>query len=266
MDYIRKLINLTLQSDNVKISTYPDSQVNVEISNIDRSACYTIVSRFSSYSDLFKILATVDVLKHNGVKSIGLVCPYFLSGRSDCRFKSNQSFDLKICTDIINSLDLDFVVVYDAHSNVMNALLNNSFNRSVYECFISNVQFDWNGKVLISPDAGAYKKVFHLAEKLGIELIPANKVRLSDGTPNLEIYGNVAGMDCVIVDDICDGGRTFESLGQKLKSMNAASVTLFVTHGIFSKGLPLKNIDHIYTTDSYQELDSTDYLTVLKLY
>lgn len=252
--------------DQIKINKFPDSQINISITNDVYGNDYVIWSRLSSYEDLFKILATVDVLRHNGVLNIDLFCPYILGARSDCRFDSKGSFDLKIIADIINRLNLNNVMVYDAHSNILPALINNCENVNSYDAFISETGFDWTDKVLISPDAGAYKKVFHLSEKLNVELIPANKVRLKDGSPKLEVYGNVTGKDCVIVDDICDGGRTFIYLGEKLKSMGAKSVTLFVTHGIFSKGLPLQNIDKIYTTNSYQELESTDYLTVINVF
>ena len=55
------------------------------------------------------------------------------------------------------------------------------------------------------------------------------------------------GRNCLIVDDICDGGGTFIPLAKKLKNAGAKTVTLYVTHGIFSKGLdPLKeHIDYL---------------------
>jgi ribose-phosphate pyrophosphokinase len=59
------------------------------------------------------------------------------------------------------------------------------------------------------------------------------------------------GRDLLIIDDLCDGGGTFVGLAKALKAHVASKVFLFVTHGIFSKGLPLEGIDHVYTTDSY---------------
>jgi hypothetical protein len=41
-------------------------------------------------------------------------------------------------------------------------------------------------------------------------------------------------------------------------------VLLYVSHGVFSKGLPLKGIDHVFTTDSYkaQHKAPEGYLTI----
>ncbi len=74
------------------------------------------------------------------------------------------------------------------------------------------------------------------------------------------------GKYCVIVDDICDGGRTFIELAKTLKEGGAQRVVLYVTHGIFSKGIyPLeKYIDEVYTTNSFPQkvLEYSDLLGV----
>ncbi len=61
----------------------------------------------------------------------------------------------------------------------------------------------------------------------------------------------VKGKRCLIVDDICDGGATFVALARRLREAGAIEVSLFVTHGIFSKGKDLEGIDNIYTTGSF---------------
>ena len=45
------------------------------------------------------------------------------------------------------------------------------------------------------------------------------------------------GANLMIVDDICDGGRTFIELAKVLRERNAGKIELFITHGIFSKGV-----------------------------
>ena len=40
-----------------------------------------------------------------------------------------------------------------------------------------------------------------------------------------------------MVDDLCDGGATFILLAKELLSKGAKEVHLFVSHGIFSRGL-----------------------------
>lgn len=264
-----KIINLVAieRGDYYTMSIYSDSQVNVIISNIEHDSQYKIVSRFSNYTDLFKILTVNQVLRDAGVKYVELYCPYILGGRSDAKFKLNQSFDLKIIANIINSCNFNKVTIIDPHSAVTPALINN--------CQAFDILYWLPMKLrskdieLISPDAGAYKKMVNIAEKIKKPLIPANKVRLDDGSPAIKFDGDVNGKDCVIIDDICDGGRTFIALSKALKEAGAKSVELVVTHGIFSYGIKLENIDKIYTTNSYREFanhDLGDYLNVTNIY
>ena len=81
-----------------------------------------------------------------------------------------------------------------------------------------------------------------------------------------EIYcNNLHGKNVVIVDDLIDGGRTYIELAKVLKKKNAGRIDLIVTHGIFSKGLATLTamVDHIYTTNSFCELESNEFLTVI---
>ena len=60
----------------------------------------------------------------------------------------------------------------------------------------------------------------------------------------------------MIADDICVGGATFIALAKELKKKNAGKVVLFITHGVFSKGVDElfnSGIDEIWTTNSYNE-------------
>jgi len=62
---------------------------------------------------------------------------------------------------------------------------------------------------------------------------------------------NVTDLNLLVVDDICDGGRTFTELSKTLSMPK--KLELFVTHGIFSKGVKelTEAYDHIYTTNSF---------------
>ena len=244
------LVNPELSEIKFEIFNFPDGQIGVKIPYISEGT-YRIISRFSSYNDLFKILAVNQVLNKAGME-IELYCPYILSARSDRWFGDGQSFDLKIVTEILNNCNFKRIFVLDPHSDVLPALLN---NLESIPSLVSRIPIEfWKNKTLISPDAGAFKKIFKLAESLKLDLITGSKVRINN-VIETQIFGEVDGKDCVIVDDICDGGRTFVQLASKLKSLNAKTVSLVVTHGIFSNGMNLDGIDEIWTTDSYQAFE-----------
>jgi ribose-phosphate pyrophosphokinase len=129
---------------------------------------------------------------------------------------------------------------------------------------------DMSEVAVISPDAGAYKKIFKTCENVGFKggLVLCNKVRNLSTNEIIKISfdGDVEGKNCVIIDDICDGGRTSIELGKQLKEKGASRVFLFVTHGIFSYGEePLMGIiDHVYTTRSFRDFDGFKIVTPLE--
>ena len=77
---------------------------------------------------------------------------------------------------------------------------------------------------------------------------------------------DLKGDDCVIVDDICDGRRTFIGIAQELKKKNAGDIYLCVTHGIFSYGFDelKKYFKKIYCTDSFKDIDD-DFVRQIKI-
>ncbi|MEQ2351952.1 phosphoribosyltransferase family protein [Pseudoalteromonas piscicida] len=103
------------------------------------------------------------------------------------------------------------------------------------------------------------KKTLKIAQHFGgeVEVIQAQKVRnLKTGEiVQTQVLGEVKGKDLLIVDDICDGGRTFTELAKVLKAQGANSIALYVTHGIFSQGLGVFSglIDTVYTTNSCRD-------------
>ena len=122
-----------------------------------------------------------------------------------------------------------------------------------------------NKFILISSDAGSLKKIYKIADILRYtgDIITCSKHRDTDGnlskinvpTSECDGYGcQVYINDCdkkdlIIIDDICDGGATFLLLAEELKKLNKnVHISLYVTHGIFSKGLDiiLDKIDKVY--------------------
>jgi len=128
--------------------------------------------------------------------------------------------------------------------------------------------------IIVAPDAGAAQENALIAEHNGSKLVTFEKVR---DTRSGEITGmrminasaaDVEGKRCLIVDDICDGGRTFIEAGSVLKKAGSKEVDLYVTHGIFSKGFDVFDgcIDNIFTTDAFRpDIPIPSNVTVINL-
>jgi ribose-phosphate pyrophosphokinase len=202
---------------------------------------------------------TVDALRRMGVKEIELECLYFPGARQDRVCSPGEALSVKVYADMINAMEFSCVSILDPHSEVTPALINNCYE-------ISNLYLvryaigKANDFVLVSPDAGANKKIKSLASSLSfyhdLDVVNCDKTR-DVATGNLtgfEVYADdLNGKDCYVVDDICDGGGTFIGLAEELKAKGAGDLYLIVSHGIFSKGFKelRKHFKKIYTSNSW---------------
>lgn len=232
-----------------------------------------ITNRFRNGDDIMKVLIAKDALQRKGVKYFELVMPYIPYARQDRQCDDGESFTLKVFTDLINSAKFDKVYVVDAHSDVAPALINNCVNIPNYyyvqEAYY--LQNDGNEVILISPDSGANKKCNKLFDNVKVfsNFVKCDKKRdVSTGElSGFEVFcDDLKGKTCIIVDDICDGGRTFIGIAKKLKKKNAGDIYLFVTHGIFSYGTDeLKmSFKKVFCTNSFRDI-TDDLIIQLKI-
>lgn len=265
---------------NFKINRFPDGQqsVTLEINMSHLTAVHSggvqIKSRLNNFRDLELIVCATAALRNTGIKNIQLYTPYFMGARSDRRFTEGDANYLKqVICPIINSQKFESVTILDPHSDVLEACLDNFVKISNHDIVkqaltaIDNKNDAQDRIVLVSPDAGAYKKIFDVAQKFGInKIITATKVRdvrtgkiLHTEIPTLDQHED---LQYVIIDDICDGGRTFLELAKAIHdSRPTAKVYLVVTHGIFSNGfLELsKEIEKIYCSNSYSDRNDIEH-------
>lgn len=239
----------------------PHIKINEDVFPLDELEDVTITSRLTSMNEFMMLLVATDALARSGrVLTKHLFIPYFPAARQDRQMVAGEPLTVKVFSEMINFQGFDSVTTFDNHSDVSTALLNNCVNVNNYR-FVEYCLDDMSCSPaynLISPDAGANKKINNLAQYLIHPIIiKCDKTRdVSNGNiTGFEVYtDDLKGKDCVIVDDICDGGKTFVELSKVLKKKNAGDIYLIVSHGIFSK--PLKELKSyfkkIYTTDSWR--------------
>lgn len=228
-----------------------------------------ITHRIKTSDNLMEVLLAKDAIENMfGNIPVTLFIPYLPYARQDRVCSNGEALSMKVFANIINNANFHRVVVLDAHSDVGPALLDRCENISNRNYVIDATYSIGGGDdlLLVSPDAGAAKKCNMLYTSQSTSnrfggLVQCGKVR-NPNTGELsgfEVYADdLEGKRCLIVDDICDGGGTFIGLAKELKKKNAGELYLFVTHGIFSKGIDelKKHFDRIYCTDSFSTIKS----------
>ncbi len=234
-------LNLFESNAQVELKKFAGGECHVRlVSGINETDRVRINTRLNTSDDIMNLCLTVDALRNLSVSYIEVFIPYIPYARQDRVMVTGEPLSVKVFANIINALQLNKVFVFDAHSEVSVALLNNChniLNHEMVKHFIQ--QFNISDYVLVSPDLGAYKKVDKLAQKLEYKGNIATGIKIRDLATGQIIKSdviteNLNGKTCIVVDDICDGGRTFIELSKALKEKNAGDLYFIASHGVFS--------------------------------
>lgn len=205
--------------------------------------------------DIIKLMLLVDALRREyiGARLIARI-PYMMYARQDRVCNRGEANSAVVMANIINSLGFDEVTVLDPHSDVIPALIHNIRIINQIDIF-KRAHSNWSGIHIVAPDAGAYKKATAFAKAVGAAgVIVCNKERnlVNGHVVRIDMSADVTGMRLFVLDDICDGGRTFTELAKLLTK--AVRTELAVTHGLFTKGIDVvaNEFDRVYTTTSFK--------------
>jgi len=285
------LVDIDKSDIKYQIQKFPDGQQNIVIGTGGK-VTYTskepvqIKSRLNNWLDLELITCAAASLHELGVDEIHLYTPYIVGARSDRDFtegNGGNNYLKDVICPVINSLNFKTVTCIDPHSDVLEACIKGfrkiSNKDLVYWalrngiCTYKNVKegirpLDMDNIVLVSPDAGASKKIYKLAEQIGYkgDIITCSKDRDKDGklTKCVVPLNDRESHNFIIIDDICDGGATFINIAKEIKkqyegleTISPIKIYLIVTHGIFSKGFNelTQYFDGIYCTNSYRDTE-----------
>jgi ribose-phosphate pyrophosphokinase len=186
-----------------------------------------------------------------------LKLPYLPHGRADRVFEEGNPAPLKVFLECMENC-FDEVFLTDPHSDYyLNWKCEINFTVThQHQCFLETVKGVQSGDALVAPDKGALSKIYKLQQTLDVRtiatfVVEAGKKRdIETGRvveTTLPVF-DYSGKTFYIVDDLCDGAGSFIPLAKKLKELGAKEVNLYVTHGIFAKGLDIlrEYIDNIH--------------------
>jgi ribose-phosphate pyrophosphokinase len=266
------MIKLLYKEQEVPVTLwkFPGGEVGVKISEVLPASfynCYTVQVNYQNSDDIFYMLNIVDALKCAGVsnKYICVEVPYLPYARQDRVCSQGESFALEVFMQVLKTMDVE-VWCNDIHSEVVTDKYPWIYSRPQHS--LAWNLFDEGFNVYIAPDEGAKKKVTQhravLQNKASVVSLQKERVG-STVVYKHEEHDTIKGR-CIVVDDICDGGATFVSLAEMLKRTqpNITELSLYVTHGIFSKGVDkLKELyDNIYTAN-LMNASVADQVTIL---
>lgn len=248
-----QLVDLTKPSDNYKVITFPDGEVHLELSELNRKEPVNVRCRITNATDLFIFMQLADILKRQCIEVKTLEILYLMGMRCDRLFDINRPFTLGIVANVINSMGAERVVVFEPHSERAISMINNAVAGDVSSELAADL-FDRDDKLLfVAPDKGALKRYNHAFAVI------CSKVR-DEATGKLLGFKSeevipVKDRDLLMIDDLCDGGGTFVGLAPEVRKFEPKSLSLLVTHAVQWDGIVRVSevYDHVYITNTYKK-------------
>jgi ribose-phosphate pyrophosphokinase len=253
---------LRLNGKKIVPTIFPDktSQVwNIPASIlIEYSSFAQIEWSFESEAEFMHLAQLVSLLKSRNLK-IRLNIKYLPYGRQDKDVSNDATFALRTFLKLLGTLDIERIICLDPHSDLAYNYMYN-FHAYYPSAELYKAYLDTGSELVCYPDKGALTKYRLIYGYFIQDYIHGEKVRdqATGRITSYKLVGDPKDKKVLIVDDICDGGATFILLAKELLDAGATEVNLFVTHGIFSKGLGVlveAGIKHIYTHEGEKTVD-----------
>jgi ribose-phosphate pyrophosphokinase len=215
---------------------------------------------FPANDHFMELLFWVDAFTRASAGAVTVVMPYFSYAKGDKKDEPRVSIRARVCADAIEAAGADRVVTMDLHAPQIQGF----FRVPVDDLYARPMLCDailaegLSEMVVVSPDAGFAKKARAYARTLGAPLAIADKVRAdhAERARVMDVMGEVAGRDAVLVDDFTISMGTLAEAAGQLMAKGARSVTAAVSHGVFATGsmerLDASPIRKLFTTDTIE--------------
>ncbi len=252
---------LGLRQGEVEIRTFPNDNIFVKIHESVREQDVFVVQSLGlplSHT-IMELLILLDTLRRSSAGRITAVLPYFAYGRTDKKDQPRVPITARLLADLIVTAGAQRVLTLDLHAGQIQGFFSVPVDEmSAVHLLISEVR-SWGLEqpIIVSPGLGFAKRARNFAEALEypLALVEKRRVNHQDGSVgHLMVLGDVAGRDCVIVDDEVATAHTITRVAELLMSQGARSVQACCIHPILCAGaierIRASAITRFVTTDT----------------
>ena len=255
---IAKYLNMSLVKASVK--RFADMEIFVEINeNMRGEDVFAIQSTsYPANDNLMELLVMIDAIRRASARRITAVIPYFGYARQDRKSGSRTPISAKLVANLITQAGANRILTLDLHAGQIQGFFDiPTDNLSSAPIFANDIGKKYKAEKLtfVSPDAGGVARARAVASRFNADLAIVDKRREKAGISTvMNIIGDVANRDCILIDDIVDSAGTLCNASNALMEKGARSVVAYATHGVLSGGAIAKvngsSLKTLITTDS----------------
>ncbi|MBV9786124.1 MAG: ribose-phosphate pyrophosphokinase [Acidisphaera sp.] len=233
---------LNLPLTRVSVRRFADMEVFVEIhENVRGEDVFVVQSTsYPANDNLMELLITLDALRRGSARRVTAVIPYFGYARQDRKSGPRTPISAKLVANLITEAGANRVLTMDLHPGQIQGFFDIPVDNLYAEpLFARDIQERFRGRdiMIVSPDVGGVLRARGIATRLNCDLAIIDKRRERAGVSEvMNVIGDVAGRDCILVDDIVDSGGTLCNAAAALVEEGANSASVYTTHGVLSGG------------------------------
>ena len=222
-----------------EIKRFSDGEVQVNINETVRGhQVFVIQTTSAPVNDHYmELLIMIDALKRASAEKINVIMPYYGYSRQDRKAAARQPISAKLMADLLQTAGANRVLCLDLHADQIQGFFNiptdNFYAMPVFaEYFLKK---GLQNMVVVSPDHGGTTRARRLATVLDAPIAIADKRRPKPNQAEImSMIGDIAGKDCIVIDDMVDTAGTLTVVTNYMKKQGANKIFACCTHGILS--------------------------------
>ncbi|MGD9559217.1 MAG: ribose-phosphate diphosphokinase [Oscillospiraceae bacterium] len=237
--------NLGIPMGKSKVGLFSDGEIQVEIFESVRGSDVFVVQSTSSpvNRNLMELLIMIDAFKRASAGCVTAVLPYYGYARQDRKSRARDPITAKLVADLISTAGADRVLTMDFHAPQIQGFFDIPVDHMVgmpilvpyFEKKIKKDKDLADNLVVMSPDLGSVNRARALAERLDAPLAIVDKRRPKPNSSEImNIIGDIAGKDVLIVDDMVDTAGTLTNAADEVIRRGAKTVSACATHAVLS--------------------------------
>ncbi len=225
---------------NVEVKKFSDGEIAINLSETVRGVDVYVVQSTSPPSVntyLMELLIMIDALKRASAGRITAVMPYYGYARQDRKAKARDPISAKLVADILTAAGADRVLTMDLHASQIQGYFNIPVDHLLGGPILAEYFLKKNieNLVVVSPDLGSVTRARKFADRLNAPIAIIDKRRPeANAVEVMNIIGDVAGKNVILIDDMIDTAGTITQGASALIESGAKSVIACCTHPILS--------------------------------
>lgn len=189
---------------------------------------------------LMELLIMLDAFRRASARRLTVVMPYYGYARQDKKTKPREPVTARLIADLMVRAGAQRVLAVDLHAEQIQGFFDVPVDHLyagpiIGRHMIAEGFADQDDIVVVSPDVGGVGRARSLAEMLKAPIAIIAKRRPEPNKVDIvEIIGDVAGMRCIMIDDMIDTGGSIIQGAEALLKRGAKEVIACATHPVLS--------------------------------